>query len=372
MQFGVVIPSYGRWANPQMILDAIRTVEGEGFDAAWFGDHIVIPDYAAHMSPPPWLHAVSCMLVGAGCTERIRLGSDVLVLPYRNPVELSQLIASGDQLSSGRLILGVGVGYIRGEFDAVGAPPYDERGAVTDEFLRAMRTLWESARTRFVLGEMDRLSRRACGPPSVAAAVPGLGWWQRPRRLAPGRHSGQRLASPLSHTRGICEGSGGHPGEAPAISGRGGFLLFLQLRRHVRRDGQRAVAVRRGRQSRASLRTARLQLCATISTGCVGAHVLRRHAEPSPAGHRGSCRRGCRAPDAEVLAQRSGLRRGRVPGSAGALRQARAAPYVSGADRLVAGPTKAAQLYTRVPSSRSALGRISLSCSCSSRWVHGS
>jgi probable F420-dependent oxidoreductase len=144
VQFGVVIPTYGPWAQPQRILDAIRAVEDEGFDAAWFGDHIVIPDYAAHMSPPPWLHAVSCMLVGAGCTERIRLGSDVLVLPYRNPVELSQLIASGDQLSAGRLILGVGVGYIRGEFDAVGAPPYDERGAVTDEFLTVMRLLWDS------------------------------------------------------------------------------------------------------------------------------------------------------------------------------------------------------------------------------------
>jgi probable F420-dependent oxidoreductase len=144
VQFGVVIPSYGSWAKPRRILEAIRAVEDEGYDAAWFGDHIVIPDYAAHMSPPPWLHAVSSMLVGAGCTERIRLGSDVLVLPYRNPVDLSQLIASGDQLSAGRLILGVGVGYIRGEFEAVGAPPYDERGAVTDEFLMAMRSLWES------------------------------------------------------------------------------------------------------------------------------------------------------------------------------------------------------------------------------------
>jgi probable F420-dependent oxidoreductase len=144
MQFGVVIPTYGPWADPQRIIDAIRTVEDEGYDATWFGDHIVIPDYAAHMSPPPWFHLVSCMLVGAGCTERIRLGSDVLVLPYRNPVELSQLIASADQLSAGRLILGVGVGYIRGEFDAVGAPPYGERGAVTDEYLTAMRLLWES------------------------------------------------------------------------------------------------------------------------------------------------------------------------------------------------------------------------------------
>lgn len=144
MQFGVVIPSYGPWADSAMIRGGLRVAEEEGYDTAWFGDHIVIPDYASHISAPRWLHALSCILVGAGCTERIRLATDVLVVPYRNPVELSQLIASGDQLSAGRLTLGVGVGYIRGEFEALGAPPYQQRGQVTDEFVRAMRLLWES------------------------------------------------------------------------------------------------------------------------------------------------------------------------------------------------------------------------------------
>jgi probable F420-dependent oxidoreductase len=172
VQFGVVIPSYGPWAHPQMILEAIRAVEDEGYDAAWFGDHIVIPDYAAHISPPSWLHAVSCMLVGAGGTQRIRLGSDVLVLPYRNPVELSQLIASGDQLSAGRLVLGVGVGYIRGEFDAVGAPPYAERGAVTDEFLRAMRSLWESDGPVSFSGKWTGFQDVHAAPPPVQKPFP--------------------------------------------------------------------------------------------------------------------------------------------------------------------------------------------------------
>jgi probable F420-dependent oxidoreductase len=84
------------------------------------------------------------MLVGAGATRRLRFGTDVLVLPYRNPVVLSQTLASGDQLSGGRLTLGVGVGYISGEFAAVGSPSYGQRGAVTDEYLRVMRTLWEA------------------------------------------------------------------------------------------------------------------------------------------------------------------------------------------------------------------------------------
>jgi probable F420-dependent oxidoreductase len=221
VQFGVVVPSYGPWAKPQRTLDAIRAVEDEGFDAAWFGDHIVIPDYAAHMSPPPWLHAVSCMLVGAGCTERIRLGSDVLVLPYRNPVELSQLIASGDQLSGGRLILGVGVGYITGEFDAVGAPPYDERGAVTDEFLRAMRTLWESD------GPVS-FSGKWTGFQDVHAAPPPL---QQPFPVWVGGNG------PAARRRAATLGNGWHPlFPTPEAYARGREQI-LERRRQSKQDG---------------------------------------------------------------------------------------------------------------------------------------
>jgi probable F420-dependent oxidoreductase len=142
-QFGVVIPANGEWGDRAMILDAIHAAEDLGFHTAWFGDHVVIPQYAAHLSEPRWFDSVSCMLVGAGATTTIRFATDVLVLPYRNPVVLSQILASGDQLSNGRLTLGVGVGYISGEFAAVGSPSYERRGAVTDEYLRAMRALWD-------------------------------------------------------------------------------------------------------------------------------------------------------------------------------------------------------------------------------------
>jgi len=67
----------------------------------------------------------------------------VLVLSYRNPIELSQRIASADQLTAGRMTLGIGVGWLRGEFEALGTPPYTSRGAVTDEYLEVLRTLWE-------------------------------------------------------------------------------------------------------------------------------------------------------------------------------------------------------------------------------------
>jgi alkanesulfonate monooxygenase SsuD/methylene tetrahydromethanopterin reductase-like flavin-dependent oxidoreductase (luciferase family) len=82
--------------------------------------------------------------VCAGATSRIRFGTDVLVLPYRNPVYLSQLVAGIDHHSGGRLTLGTGVGYIRGEFSALGVTDYDERGAITDEHLEILRLLWET------------------------------------------------------------------------------------------------------------------------------------------------------------------------------------------------------------------------------------
>jgi probable F420-dependent oxidoreductase len=143
VEFGVVVPSHGAWGDPGMIRAGIQAAEDLGYDTVWFGDHLVMPGYAAALMAPNWYDPLSCMLVGAGATRRVRLGSDVLVAPYRDPIVLSQLLAGADQLCDGRLTLGIGVGYVSGEFSALGAP-YADRGAVTDEYIRVMRTLWES------------------------------------------------------------------------------------------------------------------------------------------------------------------------------------------------------------------------------------
>jgi probable F420-dependent oxidoreductase len=144
MEYGVVIPSQGRFGDAGAIRAFVAAAEDLDFHTAWFGDHVVVPGYAAHISPPNWYDALSCCLVGAGATTRLRFGTDVLVLPYRNPVVLASEWATADQLSDGRLTLAGGIGYIRGEFAAVGAPPYEQRGRVTTEYLRALRTLWEA------------------------------------------------------------------------------------------------------------------------------------------------------------------------------------------------------------------------------------
>lgn len=124
-----------------MIRAAIQTAEDLGYASVWFGDHLVVPDYATGLLPPHWFDPISCMLVGAGMTSRVRLGSDILVVPYRNPIALSQLLAGADQLSGGRLIVAAGVGYVAGEFEALGLP-LDQRGKLTDEYLEVLRQLW--------------------------------------------------------------------------------------------------------------------------------------------------------------------------------------------------------------------------------------
>lgn len=163
MQFGVVIPSHGPFGDAAKIRELVAAAEHFGFHTAWFGDHIVIPDYAAHVSSPQWFDALACCIAGAASTVRLRFGTDVLVLPYRHPVALSQLIASADQLCGGRLTLGVGVGYIRGEFEALTAP-YEHRGAATDEYIDVLRCLWETGGATSHAGRFVQFENVHAGP----------------------------------------------------------------------------------------------------------------------------------------------------------------------------------------------------------------
>ena len=171
-EFGVVIPSWGELGEPGPIREVIQAAESLGFHTAWFGDHVVIPDYAAHISAPRWFEPLTCCIFGAGITTRLRFGTDVLVAPYRNPVLVAKMLSTADQLSGGRLTVGVGVGYVSGEFAALGAPPYAERGAVTDEYLRLFRTLWESDGSLSFDGSYVHLDGVQFAPPPAQQPLP--------------------------------------------------------------------------------------------------------------------------------------------------------------------------------------------------------
>src|SRR6266581_615330 len=141
MKLGICVPHYGRAIEVDRMLSVVRHAEESGLDSVWVTDHVIVPRdvdviYRENMLDPmamlPWL---------AGVTERIALGTSVVILPYRSPLPVAKLLASVDVLSGGRLIVGVAVGWVEGEFEALNVP-FRERGRRTDEAIELFRTVW--------------------------------------------------------------------------------------------------------------------------------------------------------------------------------------------------------------------------------------
>ncbi|MFC7385022.1 LLM class flavin-dependent oxidoreductase [Sphaerisporangium rhizosphaerae] len=143
MRIGVNVPNFGPGTNPGTLRQWAQTVEGLGFDLLMVSDHLVVTPDVAEQYPPPFYEPFTTLAWLAGITHRIRLGTTVLLLPYRHPLLTARMAANLNQLSGGRLVLGVGVGWARQEFAALDVP-YERRGALTDENLRAIRAAWEN------------------------------------------------------------------------------------------------------------------------------------------------------------------------------------------------------------------------------------
>ncbi|MFI0369136.1 LLM class flavin-dependent oxidoreductase [Actinomadura sp. 1N219] len=144
MRFGVNVPNFGPGTDPGVLRQWARTVEDLGFDLLMVSDHVVLtPDVRAQY-PPPFYEPFTTLSWLAGVTERVRLGTTVLIVPYRHPLVTARMAANLNDLSGGRLVLGAGVGWAREEFAALGVP-YERRGALTDEHLTAIRAAWRDA-----------------------------------------------------------------------------------------------------------------------------------------------------------------------------------------------------------------------------------
>jgi alkanesulfonate monooxygenase SsuD/methylene tetrahydromethanopterin reductase-like flavin-dependent oxidoreductase (luciferase family) len=140
MQFGFAIPAYGPWIDRAPMLALIEAGEDLGYDSIWLPDHIAIPDYGReYLLQPPFLEPMAACAWALGRTRRVRLGVDVLVAPYRHPLQVAAMAGTLDHLEPGRFVLGIGIGYLRGEFDVLGVGPYEQRAALTEEFLRVFR-----------------------------------------------------------------------------------------------------------------------------------------------------------------------------------------------------------------------------------------
>ncbi|MEU8269294.1 LLM class flavin-dependent oxidoreductase [Sphaerisporangium sp. NPDC049002] len=125
-----------------MLRSWAQTVEGLGFDLLMVSDHVAVTPDVAEQYPAPFYEPFTTLSWLAGVTRRVGLGTTVLVVPYRHPLLIARMAANLNQLSGGRLVLGVGVGWARQEYAALGAP-FEQRGKLTDEHLEAVRAAWE-------------------------------------------------------------------------------------------------------------------------------------------------------------------------------------------------------------------------------------
>jgi probable F420-dependent oxidoreductase len=160
MKFGVSFANILTFSRPDAAIAIAQAAEAAGFDSVWTVEHVLVPadyestypyDPSGRMPAPNdmdlpdpliWLTWV------AAHTTTLKLGTGVLVLPQRNPAILAKEVASLDLLSGGRVILGIGTGWLEEEFDALGVP-FEKRGARTDSYVRAMRALWEGEETSY-------------------------------------------------------------------------------------------------------------------------------------------------------------------------------------------------------------------------------
>ena len=152
MRFGLFSINAYAAAEPRTLARLARAAEAAGFESLWGGEHVVLPDPQAPpstMAPTDRiLDPVIALTYAAAVTTNVRLGTGIIILPQRNPLVLAKELASLDVLSSGRLIFGIGVGYLEPEFRAIGAP-FEDRGAVSDEYLAAMRAIWSEAKPAY-------------------------------------------------------------------------------------------------------------------------------------------------------------------------------------------------------------------------------
>ncbi|HLZ60250.1 MAG TPA: LLM class F420-dependent oxidoreductase [Ktedonosporobacter sp.] len=145
MKFGLFAVNMYACSYPETAIQVAQLAEEAGFESLWAGEHVVLPDPQVPRSPMAphdrILDPIVALTYLAAHTSRVRLGTGIIILPQRNPLVLAKELASLDELSGGRLICGIGVGYLEPEFRALGIP-FPDRGARTDDYLAAMRAIW--------------------------------------------------------------------------------------------------------------------------------------------------------------------------------------------------------------------------------------
>ncbi|MGQ0792698.1 MAG: LLM class F420-dependent oxidoreductase [Deltaproteobacteria bacterium] len=147
MKFGVSLPIQ-RPVEFERVVELAKKAEHLGYGAVWASDHVVIPDELAGRFSEVFYDPFVLLAAIASETRRIKIGTSVIILPYRNPVTVAKSVATLDVLSKGRVICGVAAGWLKEEFDALGIP-FEQRGRLTDEYIEIVKTLWEEDEPQF-------------------------------------------------------------------------------------------------------------------------------------------------------------------------------------------------------------------------------
>lgn len=228
LRFGLAFAS-SIGTDPASALEIARVAEEVGFDSVWGGEHVIFPSsiesaypYTADGKVPatpetPIPDPLIWLAYVAAAAPTLRLGTCILILPQRNPLVLAKELATLDHLSAGRVELGIGVGWMREEFDALGVP-WERRGARTDEYVAALRTIWSGSHVEFH-GEFVDFEPLTCTPrPAQGSDIPILvggdtaAAIRRAVRLAdgyfPGEGDPQKLAELIAAVRAECEQQG--------------------------------------------------------------------------------------------------------------------------------------------------------------------
>jgi probable F420-dependent oxidoreductase len=240
MKYGFYLPTRGQTATPEALEALLARGEALGFDSVMIADHVVFPTeirskypYTVSGAFPGYgdaLEQLTLMAFVAGITKRLRLVTSVMILPYRNPVLTAKMLATVDVLSRGRVTVGVGVGWLREEFEALQASDFDRRGAVSNEYLQIFKALWTQDPADFA-GEFYQFAGLRCLPHPLQKPHPPI--WI-------GGHSRPALRRVAKY------GNGWHPvGANPAVPLRPQELQTAldELQRFVEAEGRDPAAI---------------------------------------------------------------------------------------------------------------------------------
>jgi probable F420-dependent oxidoreductase len=225
VKLGLYGINMGACADPEVAGAVARAAEAAGFESLWAAEHVVLPDPPTPDSPiparTPLLDPAAALSYLAACTDSIRLATGIVILPQRNPLVLAKAFASVDVLSGGRLVFGVGAGYLQAEFEALGES-FAGRGQRMDEYIEAIRALWCQEKPRFQgrhvsfegIDARPRPRPRDDGALHRAAARGGARGQPTRRAGAPRNHRYPRR-SPGRRFHGALGGAGSGSGGAP-------------------------------------------------------------------------------------------------------------------------------------------------------------